>query len=77
MNKKTNSDLIDIAFVNINAYKRHRAMADSSRMEGNTDRAIYHELKMYKHFDAIELALRGIQREIKGETREDSEENND
>lgn len=63
--RKTNIDLIGISFTNINAYKRHRALAESSRREGDTDNAIYHELKQYKTIDGLELSLRAIQRGLR------------
>ena len=62
---KTNMDLIGLAFKDINAYKRHRALAESSRKDGKTDKAIYHELKQYKHIDSLELALRAIQKGLR------------
>lgn len=62
---KTNMDLIGLAFKYINAYKRHRALAESARKDGSTDKAIYHELKQYKYIDSLELALRAIQKGLR------------
>lgn len=71
---KTNMDLIGLAFKNINAYKRHRVLAESARRDGNTEEAIYHELKRYQYIDSLELTLRAIQkglREINELTEDD------
>lgn len=75
MREKTNIDLIGLAFKNINGFKRHRSLAETSRQEGNTDRAIYHELKQYKFIDGLELTLRAIQKGLRelDELAEDDE----
>jgi len=62
---KTNMDLIGLAFKNINAYKRHRVLAESARRDGNTEKAIYHELKRYQYIDSLELTLRAIQKGLR------------
>lgn len=61
----TNMDLIGLAFKDINAYKRHRVLAESARRDGNTEEAIYHELKRYKYIDSLELTLRAIQKGLR------------
>ena len=75
--RKSNIDLIGICFKNINAYKRHRALAESARRDGDMDKAIYHELKQYKNIDGLELALRAIQSGLRdvAELSEDCEGN--
>lgn len=57
-------DLISEAFTLLNAYKRHRALADikQTREEKN-----FHDLMKYKKIDELELALRGIQKEIRNQ----------
>lgn len=54
--------LVRTCFNHLNAYKRFRAMAEQ---ENNKDSALYYELQLYKTIDQLELALRGLQREIK------------
>lgn len=64
-NQSGNSNGLDLtsqAFRYINSYKRHRTLAEAARCDGNTDKAIYHELKQYKCFDGLELTLRAIQK---------------
>lgn len=75
MREKTNIDLIGLSFRNINGFKRHRALADSARQDGNMDRAIYHELKQYKYIDSLELTIRAIQKGLR-EVEELEEEDN-
>lgn len=61
-NEMTNEDLIGKCFYYINSFKRHRALAHIRRIEGDSERAIYHELKQYQFIDSLELALRAIQK---------------
>ncbi len=63
--RKSNMGLVHTAFRNVNSFKRHRALAEIARKDGNRDKAQYHELKMYKEFDELELALRAIQKGIR------------
>lgn len=60
-----NTDAVNRAFRYINAYKRHRALAEAARQEGNRDKATYNELKQYKNFDGLELAVRAIQKGLR------------
>lgn len=64
-NRKSGTELTTMAFGYINSFKRHRALAESCRNEGDTSKAIYHELKQYKEIDGLELALRAIQKELR------------
>lgn len=50
-------DLCRQAFKAINAFKRHRTLANSTT-DGKDK--LYHELQMYKQFDSIELSVRAI-----------------
>lgn len=74
--RKSNMDLIGICFRNINAYKRHRTLAEESRKKCDTDNAIYNELKQFKCIDSLELALRAIQKGLRdvSEVSEDCEQ---
>lgn len=63
--RKSNTDLIGLSFKYINSYKRHRALAEDARGNGDTSKAIYHELKQYKEVDGLELALRAIQKGLR------------
>jgi hypothetical protein len=58
---KSNFELCRDGFHAINEFKRSRTLEELARQEGNTDSAMYHELKMFKAFDRIELTLRAIQ----------------
>lgn len=62
----TNEDLIGKCFYYINSFKRHRALAHIRRIEGDSEKAIYHELKQYQFIDSLELALRAIQKGARG-----------
>lgn len=57
----TNFDLCRDAFKSINEFKRSRTLSEQARQDGDISKAIFHELKTYKAFDAIELYLRAIQ----------------
>lgn len=65
-NEMTNEDLIGKCFYYINSFKRHRALAHIRRIEGDSEGAIYHELKQYQFIDSLELALRAIQKGARG-----------
>lgn len=55
-------DLVQDCFKAVNNFKRHRAMADSKPQERD-----YHELKMYKQIDQLELCLRGLNKDLRDE----------
>lgn len=54
----TNKEAIQQSFNQINAFKRHRVLAEKARQEGDTSSAIFNELKMYKAIDSLELYIR-------------------
>ena len=67
MNQNTNNtltqkELIDKCFTYWNALKRHRALADIKKNEGNRDAYNFHLMKMYQMGDQLELSLRALQR---------------
>lgn len=59
---KNKVDLMNDAFAALNNFKRHRAMHESK-----PDERSYHELKMYKMIDQLELTMRGVNRQLKDE----------
>ena len=61
----TEQDLVTKAFSYLNAYKRHRALTQINRLEGNRDQANFHELKQYQFIDSLELSLRAIQKGLR------------
>lgn len=61
--KMTREELIQEGFAALNNFKRHRALSDIKSLP--QDR-IFHELQTYKMMDRLELALRAINRDIKG-----------
>jgi hypothetical protein len=58
---KSTFDLCKDAFNAINEYKRSRTHLEGAKYEGNNERIMLNELKMFKAFDRIELTLRAIQ----------------
>lgn len=60
--KMSNQDLVTQCFFYLNSFKRHRALANIKRLEGDTTSAQYHELKQYQFADSLELGLRAIQK---------------
>ncbi|AZS49257.1 hypothetical protein BpsS140_00066 [Bacillus phage vB_BpsS-140] len=64
--RRSNEELLKLAFDNMNSFKRHRALAEDCRRSGDTTTAIFHELKQYKHIDSVELAMRAIQSALRG-----------
>jgi hypothetical protein len=56
------NELISEAFSCLNDFKRHRALAKTADIKGQKDSTNYHTLKCYELFDALELALRAIQK---------------
>jgi len=58
---KSTFDLCKDAFNAINEYKRSRTHLEGAKYEGNDERIMLNELKMFKAFDRIELTLRAIQ----------------
>lgn len=53
----TKEDLIKEAFYHLNSFKRHRTLHDMKPDKN------HHMLKMYQHIDALELAIRAIQKD--------------
>lgn len=62
---KDNKEIMGIAFMHINGYKRARALADYNRIQGRKDKADLYELKRFRHIDGLELALRAIQKGLR------------
>ena len=61
----SNQELVKKAFTYLNAFKRHRALEQINRQDGNHDQGNYHELKAYQLFDNLELSLRAIQKGLR------------
>lgn len=57
------TELIQQAFYYLNTYKRHRALEQVEIQNNNRDQVTYHCLKQYQMIDALELALRAIQKD--------------
>lgn len=57
-----NLELIREIFKAINSFKRSRTLYEKYRKEGDEQKALYHELRMFKEFDRIELGVRAIQK---------------
>lgn len=58
----TQTELFKNSFYYLNSFKRHRALANMSRLEGNMEKANRHELKSYQFIDSLELSLRALQK---------------
>lgn len=58
----TNQELISQCFYYLNSFKRHRALENIKRLEGDRDGANFHELKQYQFIDSLELGLRAVQK---------------
>lgn len=63
----TNKEAIQQSFNEINAFKRHRVLAEKARREGDTSTAIFNELKMYKAIDSLELYIRVLNKNERSE----------
>lgn len=67
-----NTELITKCFTALNAFKRHRALANIKRGESKPDEAVIHDLRQYQMLDQLELGLRALQQQMydnnKGET---------
>lgn len=74
MTELSQRELIGKCFSYLNSFKRHRALANIKRMEGDQVNAQYHELKSYQLMDSLELGLRALQ---KGMRDIDEGESND
>lgn len=68
---KTQSELVNLGFTYANSFKRHRALAQIKKYEGDTDQSNYHNMKTYEMFDNLELTLRAIQRGMKEEATQE------
>lgn len=55
------NELIQEGFSYLNSFKRHRALR-----EIKTNDTQYNELQMYKMIDKLELTLRAINKELRG-----------
>jgi hypothetical protein len=55
------NELIQEAFGYLNSYKRHRALVGIKKEDKK-----YNELQMYKMIDCLELALRAINKDLRG-----------
>lgn len=55
---QSNYDLCKQGFTALNSFKRHRTLKDNTNTEADRN---FHELKMYKMIDSIELTLRALQ----------------
>jgi hypothetical protein len=62
--------LIRKCFDAVNAFKRFRALEEGERDKGNTTKAEFYELQQFKKFDELELRLRALQNEIRGNNAE-------
>lgn len=61
-------ELIQQAFYYLNTYKRHRALEQVEIQNNNREQINYHCLKQYQMIDALELALRAIQKDRRDAT---------
>lgn len=59
--EKSQMDLIKIAFKNLNAFKRVRALENIEKGNKDYNKAQYYKLRQYELIDELELALRAIQ----------------
>lgn len=57
--------LVKTVFKHLNEYKRFRSLHEKELYRGNFLKAKEHELDKYKRIDALELALRGLQSELR------------
>jgi hypothetical protein len=73
----SNQEAISKAFHQINAFKRHRVLAEQCRQDGDTSGAIFNELKMYKAIDSVELYLRNLNRNERQLMKEEEENDQD
>lgn len=73
MEPLSDKELLSQCFYYINSFKRHRALAHIKRIEGKKDDANYHDLKTYQFMDTLELGLRAIQKGVRLEEIDDSD----
>lgn len=57
----TTQDLIQQAFRSIDTFKRHRSLKELE----SYDKRDFHELRMYKMIDQLELSLRAINKDLR------------
>jgi hypothetical protein len=69
--KLSTDELVGKAFYYLNSFKRHRALANIEKSGGNYEEFLKNELKQFQFFDNLELTLRALQKEIRGEKDED------
>ena len=60
-----NQELIKKCFYYLNSFKRHRALEQIARFEGDRDQANFHGLKQYQFIDSLELGMRAIQKGLR------------
>jgi len=60
-------ELMHEAFSYLNAFKRARALEQVERQKGNNDKAAMHKLSQYESFDKLELSMRALQKNIRGQ----------
>lgn len=58
----TEQNLLSECFYYINSFKRHRVLENVRRQSGDIPKANYHRLKQFELIDALELALRAVQK---------------
>lgn len=66
------AELCHQAFYYLNSFKRHRALEQIRKNEGKESEATYNQLKQYQFIDALELALRAIQKSVRDGQVEDT-----
>lgn len=71
----SNKEAISQTFNQINLFKRYRVLAEQARRKGDTQTAIFNELKMYKAFDSIELYVRALNKNERLLSEEEDETN--
>jgi hypothetical protein len=69
--------MVKQTFKHLNSFKRFRALEEIERNKGNIDQADKMELMQYKTIDALELSLRGLQRELNRQEGAHEEEENE
>lgn len=68
----TTQDLIQQAFRSIDTFKRHRSLKE---LEGYEKRD-FHEVRMYRMIDQLELSLRAISKDLRESATAEKEDNN-
>lgn len=66
-------ELVKEAFKYINSFKRSRALEQLEKEKGNFDNMNFRKLQQYEMIDKLELSLRAIQKELRGNNTEETE----